>query len=238
MFIKIQASPLLKQIEQSDRKSEPHLEICPNSLPQMFQAAHLRKQRKDSFNQHPVIPFAASTQFQVFRLIRFAPKINICQNNHFVRNRLDQRQKLLVGNIRRFDRPTGHESELIGQKAEFAADNPLPGSKAFTSDSFSTRLMIFTNRMTQFNAVRINHAKQSRLGKKPLGQSSMSLKSAKKSGSFRQIRKQISPVVLNPTVKSTLRAAFQSKQKSQRGEFTNRKFSLNMFRLFPEHIIY
>jgi hypothetical protein len=46
VFIKIQPVLLLEQIEQSDSKSEPHFEVCPNSLAQMFQFAHLREQRE------------------------------------------------------------------------------------------------------------------------------------------------------------------------------------------------
>lgn len=180
---------------------------------------------------------AAPTQFQVFRLIVFAPKIDVCQNNHLPGNSFDQRQKLLVGNVRRFDRPISDESELISQQTEFSADNPFPCSKAFASDSLSFGLVIFPNRVTQLNAVGINHAEDGRLGKKFSGQFPMCFQLAGESGSFRQSGKQ-SPPVLPPTIKLMLRCAFQSKQQAQSNEFADGKFSLNMFLRLWQHIIY
>jgi len=67
VFIKIQTVPLLQKIEYCNGVSEPHLEIRPNSLPQMFQFTDLREKRKDSFNQHSPLPFAARANLQVGR---------------------------------------------------------------------------------------------------------------------------------------------------------------------------
>ncbi len=141
--VKIQTVPLLQKIGQRDRKGEPHLEICPNSLPQMFQSANLREKRKDGFNQHSVVPFAAPTYLQIFRLTSATAKTFVCQDDHFSGNGFDQRQKLLVGNVRRFHVPTSDESEFVGQKTQFAADDPTPGGKAFFADSVAMRLVIF-----------------------------------------------------------------------------------------------
>jgi len=148
IFIEIQTVPLLKQIEQRDRKSEPHLEIRPDSLPQMFKFTDLREQRKNRFNQHPPLPLAARADFQVFRLSGATAKASVGKDNHFVAHPFDERQKLRVGNIRRLDRPIGDESEFVRQDAELAADYPSPRGKTFASDAISMRLMIFPNRMT------------------------------------------------------------------------------------------
>ncbi len=238
IFIKIQSIPLLKEIEQSDCKREPHLEIRPDSLTQMFKFANLRQKRENSFDQHPIIPLASSAKLQVFRLIRFAPKASICQNNRPAAKFFNQRQKFLIRDIRCFDRPIGNESEFVGQKAEFPTDNPLPGSKAFASDSFSFGLMIFTNRMTQLDAVRINHSEDGRLGKKLFGQSPMRLQAAKKSGSFRQIGKKVEPILSEPAIELVLRRAFQSHQQAQSDKFAQGKLGLIMFGRFRQHIVY
>jgi hypothetical protein len=238
VFIKIHAVPLLQQIEQSDRKSEPHLEIRPDSLPQMFQFANLREQRKNGFDQHSVVPGSAPTDFQVFRLTRFAPKTSVRQNNHFAAHLFNQRQKLLVGNIRRFNIPSGNQSKLVGQQTEFTADNPFPGSKTFASDSVSMRLMVFTDRVTQLNAVRVNDTEERRVGEKRFSQFLMCFQSAKESGAFRQTGKKVVPILSEPPIESVLRRAFQSKQQAQSDKFTDRKFSLDVFVRFRQHIIY
>jgi hypothetical protein len=237
-FIKVQTVPLLKQIEQSDRVGEPHLEICPHSLSQMFQLADLREQGKNRFNQHSVVPFAARADFQIFRLIMPLPETFVRQDNHFVANRFTERQEFRVGNIRRFDLPIGDESEFVCQNTELAAANPSPRSEAFLADPVPVRLMIFPNRMTQFDAVRINHAKDGRLGKKLFGQFPMRFQSVKKSGALRQSGKQARPVVPQPTVKSPLRCPFQSKQQTQSKQFASGKFGLIVFLSFRQHIIY
>lgn len=238
IFIKIQSVPLLEQIEKRDRKGESHLEIRPDSLPQMFQFANLRQQRENRFDQHSVVPLAAPTDFQIFRLIDSAPKAGVRQNNHFPDHSFDERQKLLVGDIRRFNLPVGDESELVGQKAELAADNPFPRSEAFFADALSVRLMNFSNRMTQFDTVRINHAHQRWFSQKLFRYPVMRFQTAKKSGALRQIGEKIDVVLFDPSVKSVLRRAFERKQQSERDKFADGKFGLQMFRRFNEHIVY
>lgn len=236
--INIQTVPLLEQIEKCDRKSEPHLEICPDSLPQMFQFTNLRQQRENRFDQHAVIPRPALTDFQIRRLVDFASKAGVCQNDHFLVNSFNERKKFLVGNIRRFHVPISDESEFIGQEAELSANNPFPRGKAFLADALPVRLMNFSNRMAQFNAVRIDHAEDSRFSQKLFSYLTMCFQAAKKSGAFRQIREKINPVLLNPSVKSVLRAALQSKQQAERDEFADRQLGLIVFLRFWQHVIY
>jgi hypothetical protein len=228
----------LQQIEQSDRVSETHFKIFPDSLPQMFQAANLREQRKERFNQPAVVPFTAPTQFQVFRLIRFAAKTVVRQNNHSPAHFFDERQEILVGNVRRFYRPIGNESEFIGQKTEFSANNPTPRGETFAADSAPVGLMIFTNRVTQFNPVRVNYAEDGWLGKKLFSQLAMRFQTTEKSGAFRQIGKQVNPVLPNPAIKLVLRSAFQCQQQSQSHQFAQGKLGLNVFLRLRQHIIY
>lgn len=238
IVIDIQAVPLLEQIEKRDRKAEPHLEIRPDALAQMFQFTNLRQQRKDGFDQHSVVPLAAPADFQVLRLIDRTSKAGVRQNDHFLAHLFDERQKRLVGNVRRFHRPVGNESELVRQQAELAADNPFPGSKTFLADAFSLGLMVFANRMTQLDPVRIDHAKDRRLSQKLFRQSAMRLQAAKEPGALGQSWKQLFAVLTDPSIKSVLRAAFQSKQQSESDKFTQGKFGLNMFRLLCQHIVY
>ena len=135
IFIKIQIVPLLKQIEYRYRVGEPHLEIRPHSLPQMFKATDLRQKRKNGFNQHSVVPLAFRTNLQIYRLIGAAAKAFVCQDNHFFADSFSQRQKLRVRDICRFHRPISNESEFVSQKAKLAADNPLPSGIAFFADA-------------------------------------------------------------------------------------------------------
>ena len=194
VFVKIQTVPLLKQIEQRDRKSEAHLKILPDSLPQMLESAHLRQKREERFNQHSVVPLAARANLQVFRLIRATAEASVCKDDHLLAHPFDERQKLRVRNICRFHRPIGDESEFVRQNAELAADYPPPRGKTFASDAVSMRLMIFPNRMTQLNAVRINHAEEGRFSQKLLRQFPVRFESPKKACPFGQSGKQNNPV--------------------------------------------
>ncbi len=238
IFIKIQTVPLLKQIEQRDRKSEPHLEIRPDSLPQMLEFTDLRQKRENRFNQHPVVPLAARANLQVFRLIRATAEASVGKDNHFVAHLFDERQKLRVRNIRRLHRLIGDESEFVRQNAELAADYPPPRGKTFASDAVSMRLMIFPNRMTQLNAVRINHAEEGRFSQKLLRQFPVRFESPKKARAFGQSGKQNNPVLFYPAVESPLRCAFQSEQQTQSNQFASGKFGLDVFSGFRQHIIY
>lgn len=98
--------------------------------------------------------------------------------------------------------------------------------------------MNFADRMAKFDAVRIDHAEDRRLCQKLFSYPAMCFQTAKKSGAFRQIRKQRNPVLLDPAVKSVLRVAFQSTQQAERDHFAQGKFSLIVFWHFWQHIIY
>ena len=179
IFIKVQTVPLLQQIEQSDRIAESHLEIRPDSLPQVLQAANLREQGKDGFNQHSVVPLTFRTNFQILRLTRSAAKTSVRQNNHLLRNGFTKRQKGLVGNIGGRHRPISNQPELVRQQAKFAADNPTPGGVTFFADSSPLRLMRLSNWVTQLNAVRVNYTEDGRLGKKFFRQAAVRFQSPK-----------------------------------------------------------
>lgn len=237
VFVKVQAVPLLKQIEQRDRVGESHLEIYPDSLPQMFKTTNLREQGKNGFNQHSVVPRAFQTNLQILGLVA-APKAIVSQNNHLFAYAFDQRQKALVGNIGGRNRPIGNQSELVCQKTKFAADNPLPRGVTFFADTRSVRLMILPYRMTQLDAVGINHAEEGWLGKKLFRQLAVRFQSPKKPRPLGQSGKQINPVLPNPAVESALRHSFESKQQTQSYEFALGEFGLFVFRRLRQHIIY
>ena len=118
VFIKIQTIPVLEQVKERDRVSEPHLEIRPDTLAQMFQLANLREQRKDRFNQHPLVPLVERANLQIFRLIRASAKTVVRQDNHFLTHSFNQRQKFRVRDIRRLDLPVGNKSELVGNQTQ------------------------------------------------------------------------------------------------------------------------
>jgi hypothetical protein len=238
MFIEIQTVPLLEQIEQSDRKGEPHLEIRPNSLAQMFQFANLRKQRENRLDQHSIVPLAAPTQFQILRLVDRTPKAGVRQNNCLTGNGFDERHKSLIRNVRRFDRPVGHEPEFVDEQTKLAAHDPFPRSKAFLADPFSVWLMVFTNRVTKFDAVRIDHTENGRFSQKLFGQPAVRFQTPKKACAFWQSRKQVKAVLAYPAIKLVLRTALQSEQQAECDKFTDRKFRLNVFGLLFQHIVY
>lgn len=141
VFIKIQTVPLLEEIKHRHSVGKRHLEIRSYSLTKMFQFTDLPEQAEERFNQHPVVPLDGRADFQVFRLISPPPEAFVRQNNHFVPNGSNRRQKLGIGNICRFELPIGNQSELVGQQTQFTADNPSPGGKAFFADSRPMRLM-------------------------------------------------------------------------------------------------
>ena len=238
VFIKVQTIPLLQKVKDCHRIGESHLEICPDSLPQMFQFADLREEREERFYEHSVVPLPTLAKFQVTRLIIFRAKSLVCQNNHLLVNRSDHRQKFLVGNIGGLDLPIRHQSEFVRQHTKFAANYPFPRGKTFSADALSVRLMNLADRMAQFNTVRVNDTEDGRLAQKLRRQFPMSFQTAEKSGSLRQIRKQFKPVVFEPPIKGSLRNTFQSEQQSERQKFTSGKFSLRMFLRFRQHIIY
>lgn len=238
VFVKVQAVPSLKQIEQCEREGEPHLEICPHPLAEMLELADLRQEREERFDQHAVVPLAPPTNFQVPRRIAFAAEAFVGQNDHLPLDGLDQRQEFLIRDVRRLQLPTGHEPELVRQDAQFPADDPLPGGEPFAPDAPAVRLMALADRVSQLDAVRIDHAEQRRLSQKRLGQSPVRPQTPEKAGPVRQTGEQIDPVLPGKAVKRALGRTLESHQQTERHEFAQGKLGLDVFAPLRQHIVH
>lgn len=237
LLVKLQTVPLLQDVEDCNREGETHRKIGEYALPQAFQIANLRQQRKHGFDQHSLVSLSALAHFHIRRIFVFGAKAIVHVNDHPSVKLLDQRVKRGVRDIRR-RRVSRDESELVGNDAEFAAHDPAPITQALFGKAASFRLAAFSDRMTQLNAERISHAKNARLSQKTVGQATVRLQAAKQARALGQSGKQRREVLREPPVKSVLRRALERKQQADCRKLAFTEFSFRMFCFAFHSLIY
>src|SRR5262249_39864118 len=66
--IGLEAMPLDEHIEGRHGECQARLKIGPAPVHDLFEMANERQHREDRLDEHPVLPYAALTQFQVGRV--------------------------------------------------------------------------------------------------------------------------------------------------------------------------
>ena len=144
VFINFNPVPFGQNVEDCQQKREPGFKTFPHPMMHFLRLTHSRKQRKDRFDHHSLVPRAALADFDVLRVALLAVKASVGANYHFADELSQQRMKIHVRNICRRSGKTADLSEFIQHHTEFAADNPPRIGLAFLAQAFSFRKAQFS----------------------------------------------------------------------------------------------
>jgi hypothetical protein len=120
----VEPVPLDKEIEGGQRKVEPRLKRGPGSMGHFLQMTDPAYYREHGFDQHPGIPQATSTEFQIGWISNPGMEGRITEYNHFVFEGFDQRMKSRDGRIGAGTIPRHDQPQIIQEYAELPPDNP------------------------------------------------------------------------------------------------------------------
>src|SRR5215471_7910896 len=82
--IGLETMPLDQYVEGGHGEREPGVEIRPDAMHDLFEMADERQHREHRLHQHPVLPLAALTQFEIARIALSGMEAGITQDNHLV----------------------------------------------------------------------------------------------------------------------------------------------------------
>jgi hypothetical protein len=74
--------PLHQDIEGGHGEREPRLKILPHAVHAVLEVADERQHRKHRLDEHPVLPLATRTQFEVGRIALRGMEGGIAQDDH------------------------------------------------------------------------------------------------------------------------------------------------------------
>src|SRR4029450_1195372 len=80
--IGLEAMPLDQHIEGGHGEREPGVEIRPDPMHDLFEMADERQHREHRLDEHPVLPRAALTQFEVGGITLSSMETGVAQDNH------------------------------------------------------------------------------------------------------------------------------------------------------------
>src|SRR6516162_2853510 len=102
--------PLDEHIESGQGEREPRLKIGPAPMHHLFQVADERQHREHRLYQHPVLPLAALTQFEVSRIALRGMEAGVTQDHYPSVNVSNEPLKGVIGDIGRRTVPPYHQS--------------------------------------------------------------------------------------------------------------------------------
>ena len=107
--------PLNQHIEGRHGEGQARLKIRPAPMHHLFEMADERQHREDRLHEHPVLPLAALTHFEVGRIPLRGMEASVTQDNHTSVKLLDQPLKRLVRDIGGGTIPPNYQAVLIQQ---------------------------------------------------------------------------------------------------------------------------
>src|SRR5215468_1504430 len=109
----LEAMPLDEHIESSHRKREARLKIGTAPMHHLFQVADERQHREHRLHQHPVLPRAARTQFEIGGIALRGMEAGVTQDNHPSVHVSNEPLKGVIGDIGRRTVPPYHQAILV-----------------------------------------------------------------------------------------------------------------------------
>src|SRR5664279_863739 len=206
------------------------------TMKDLLQMTDHRHQRQGSFDQHPLIPGASGAQLEVGGNADGIVETHICQNDTFVFQSSNQRQKDLIVDVSRVPRPTHDFASVIEQPAQLHANNPAPVAFAFPADL--SRSTPFTNGVDQFNPIAIDNGEESRLHQELLTPTLMHPQQALQAGAVGQPREQGAVIPCQPAIEGPKVTALKRKQQPDRDDLAGIQFRLPMFWHLAHLVIY
>src|SRR5215510_6992183 len=154
--------PLDQHIEGGHGERQARLKIGPAPMHHLFEMADERQHGEHRLDEHPVLPLAALTQFEVGGIAFSRMEAGITQDDHLFFNLANEPLKGVIRNIGRGTRPPHDEPPLIEQQTEFAPDNPTMIREAFAANLVGTPA--FAHGVDEFDAIRADDAEDGRSG--------------------------------------------------------------------------
>src|SRR5215813_2727671 len=172
--------PLDQHIEGGHGEREARLNIGPAPMHHLFEMADERQHREDRLHEHPVLPRAALTHFEIARIALRGMEAGVAQDYHLLLTLSNQPLKRVIGDIGRVTGPPHDQPPLIEQQTEFATNNPAVVRHAFPADLL--RAPTLSDGMDELDAIGVDDAEHGWRGQEDLRPVVMGLEETKEPG--------------------------------------------------------
>src|SRR6266700_7469420 len=124
--------PLHQDIEGGHGEREPRLKILPHAVHDVLEVADERQHREHRLHEHPVLPLAALTQFEIARIALGGMEASVTQNNHLFFALANQPVALHLTVVTSTTVPSGvsgyaRDAHVAGGVSSVAAAHETPG---------------------------------------------------------------------------------------------------------------
>src|SRR5215471_17021470 len=225
--VRPETMPLDQHIESGHRERQARLKIGPAPMHHLLEMTHEREHRQHRLYQHPVLPFAALTQFEVGGIPLRGMEAGVAQDNHPSVNVSNEPLKSVIGDIGGVTGPPHDQAVLVQQQAEFAADNPAMIGEAFAANLLGTAA--FTHGMDQLDPIGINDAEHGRGGQERPRPILMGREETKEPGALGEAGEQRPIVARQPAIKGPVAPAFEGMEQPQGDDLTGPEVGLGVF---------
>src|SRR5215475_10206028 len=177
-------------------------------------------------DQHPVLPRATLTQFEVGRIALGGMEGGITQDNHMAINLPNEPLKGVIRHIGGGTVPPHDQPPLVQQQTEFAADNPPMVGEAFPADLL--RAATLAHGVDELDAVGVNDPQHGRSSQEDLRPVVMGLQETKEPRPLGEAGEQRPIVARQPAIEGPVASAFEGVQESQGDHLTGPEVRLRV----------
>jgi hypothetical protein len=212
-FVGLQSMPLRQQVESRQSEGQPRLEVAPDTMSHMLNAADGMQHGKGSLNHHSRVPLSSLAYQQVGGIASLEGEQLVSQYDHPLFVLSNHRVESRIMHISSGTVPIHNQTPLVEQQAEFAANYPFVVGEAFAPHLMGSALV--SPGVEQLYSVSVSYSEQGRLSHEAAGPLLMGSEQAEQAGTLRQSRKHAEQVTLYPAVEGPIAYSFDGEQQSQ-----------------------
>jgi hypothetical protein len=183
--------------------------------------------REHRLHQHPVLPLAVQTQFEIARIALRRMEARVAQDGHRLFELADEPLKGVIHDIGRGARPPHDEPPLIEQQTQFPTDHPAMIREAFAADLLRTPAC--THGMEQLDPISIDDTQHRWGGQEELRPVLMGREEAKEACALGEVGKQRPIVARQPAIERPVAHAFEGMEQPQSDDLTGPEVGLRVF---------
>lgn len=209
----LETMPLDQYIKSRHGEREACLEVLPDPVHDWLAGADERQHGEHRLDEHPVLPLAMLTQFEMARIALRGMETGVTQDKQRLFAWANAPRKGVIRDIGGGACPPHDHPPLLEQQAEFAADHPAVIGEAWAAALLGAPAR--AHGMDECNAVGVDDTQHRWGGQKDLRPVVMRREEPKEPGALGEARKQRALITRQPAIAGPVAPAFEGMQQPQ-----------------------
>ena len=209
------AVPLDHQIESRHGEGQACPKVVPTTMHYLLEMPDQREHGKHGFDHHSFVPLATFAEFEIGGVSLAGMEHSITQDDHLVFKPPNQGLKAGIVNIGGSTVPGSDQTQMIEHQAEFASHDPAMIGFPLLANLLGATPLSYG--MDQLDAIAVDNAQQTGFSQEGITPVLVSSHQPEEASPMGQTRKQVSVILIQPTVECPIANAFDGMEQGWHG---------------------